>query len=116
MDAEIIKYNLFEELVKVKRLPQISKQAFWDVDIDLHSEKTFKTYSHFIIEKVFEYGSFDETLEIIIYYGFNKTKKNLKKVNLSDRTIDFCCVIFNLKREDFKCYMKRQLIPKLWNY
>ena len=100
----------------MKRLPKISKSAFWDVDLEYDSVKEFEKYRPFIIGKVFDFGTYSDILEIIIYYGKATVKKEVVKLNLKEKTISFCCAVFNLKKTDFVCYKKRQSNPLHWNY
>jgi hypothetical protein len=94
--------------------PKVSKKAFWDVRFDtLDYEKN----SVFVIQRVFDYGLFEEIIEIIRFYGEARIKKEIVLAGwLSKKTISFCCALFHLKPEDFKCYTKKQLNPEHWNY
>ncbi len=100
----------------MKKLPHISNKPFWDVNIDLQKEETFKLYSVFIIGKIFEYGTLEEMIELILYYGMDQMRELITNSYLTERRLDFCCLVFGLKREDFKCYIRRQLGPKLLSY
>jgi hypothetical protein len=97
-------------------LPKISLVAFWDVKIDLNSGTELEEYSRYIIGKVFDYGTFNDILEVLRFYGKTRVKKEVTELNLKNKTISFCCALFNLKKTDFKCYRKKQLIPQRWNY
>lgn len=97
-------------------LPKISTTAFWDVQLDFNSAEEFEKYSAFIIAKIFEYGTFDDIIKIIIYYGKRRIKKEIVDSDLKYKTISLCCVLFNLKKTDFKCYRKRLLNQTYWNY
>lgn len=46
--------------------PSISKKTFWDVSFE---NPDFEKSSLFIIEKVFNYGTWDDQVEIMRYYG-----------------------------------------------
>ncbi len=94
--------------------PNISKLPFWDVNfsaIDFEKDKTF------VIAKVMNYGGLSDFKGAIAYYG-KKTIKNeiIKATDLSKETLSFMCFYFDLKKEDFICYNRRQLMPQLWNY
>ncbi len=101
---------------KIKRLPHISKAAFWDVNYDFNSRDQFEKYSTHIIGKVFDFGTLEDIIQVIKYYGKIRIRKEIVDVDLKNDTITFCCLLFNLKNTDFKCYKKRQLNPPLWNY
>jgi hypothetical protein len=98
--------------------PVLSKQAFWDVDmdkIDYHRDAAL------VVEKVIERGKASDFDNIIKFYGFKRLGELALQANwLSDVSINFCCVLFKVKPTDFKCYTEsrlnsRPLLPKLKN-
>lgn len=95
-------------------VPNISKLPFWDVDfdaIDFDKDKTF------VIAKVMNYGGLSDFKGAIAYYGEEVIKKEIvKATDLSKESLHFMCFYFDLKKEDFVCYNRRQLMPQLWNY
>ena len=92
----------------------ISKKAFWDVDFaSLEAEKN----SLFIIQRIFEYGLWDEIWAIIRFYGEKRVAQEIVKASwLSQKTIAFCCVLLELKPQNFKCYTKKLSNQEHWNY
>src|ERR1035437_7277595 len=100
----------------IKKYPHISKAAFWDVDFNFNSPEQLEKFSTHIIGKVFDFGTYDDIIQVVKYYGKRRIKKEITMVDLKDKTISLCCVFFNLKKTDFKCYTQRQLTPRLWNY
>lgn len=34
---------------------------------------------------------------------------------MNDKDMNFACRVFNLKKEDLKCYKNKQSKPQLWN-
>ncbi|MBC7915158.1 MAG: hypothetical protein H7Y07_13655 [Pyrinomonadaceae bacterium] len=94
--------------------PQLSQQAFWDVDMN---NIDYNKYARFIVEKIIERGTFQDFKELRNFYGDERIKKEVVNAKwLGDKEIYFCCEIFGLKPHDFKCYTKKQLNPKLWIY
>ncbi|MCJ8210115.1 hypothetical protein MUY27_10375 [Mucilaginibacter sp. RS28] len=94
--------------------PQLSKQAFWDVDMD---KIDYEKHARFVVEKVIDRGSFEDFIAIKTFYGNERIKHEIVNANwIGDKEIYFCCAIFNLKPTDFKCYIKKQLNPQLWVY
>ncbi len=92
----------------------ISKIAFWDIDFEQLDEQKNST---FIIQRIIEYGLFEEIISVIRFYGKKRVANEIVSANwLSNKTIAFCCVLFHLKPENFKCYIKKQSNPELWNY
>ncbi len=93
---------------------KISKLPFWDVDfekIDFEKDKTF------VIAKVMNYGGLSDFKAAIAFYGKKTIQTEIvKATDISKQTLHFMCFYFNLKKEDFVCYNRRQSMPQLWNY
>ncbi len=94
--------------------PELSKQAFWDVDMN---SIDFDKHARYVIEKIIDRGSFDDFIAIRKFYGDKKIRKEIVDVSwIGDKEIYFCCAVFDLVPNDFKCYIKKQLNPQLWVY
>ncbi|MEO8822534.1 MAG: hypothetical protein ABI366_03090 [Ginsengibacter sp.] len=94
--------------------PSISKKAFWDVAFeDLDFEKS----SVYVMEKVFNYGTWTDQVEIMRYYGLPRIRKEIVKASfLRKPVLSFLCVILHLNKTDFSCYRRMQSNPLPWNY
>lgn len=94
--------------------PLLSKQAFWDVDMD---KIDYEKSARFVMTKVIDRGSLNDFIALRKFYGDEKIKKEIVDANwLGDKEIYFCCALFNLKPTDFKCFIKKQSNPQLWVY
>lgn len=94
--------------------PSISKKAFWDVAFE---ELDFEKSSLFMIEKVFNYGTWEDQVEIMRYYGLPRISKEIISASyLGKSVLSFLCVILQLTKTDFVCYKRKQLNPLPWNY
>ena len=87
----------------------LSGKAFWDVDklaID------YTAHADYVIRKVFDYGSWDDILEVTLYYGINKVKRALQTAPyLKENTIYFASLFLNVPRNEFACYTTKQFHP-----
>jgi hypothetical protein len=98
----------------MKDKPVLSKQAFWDVDMD---KIDYEKNARHVIEKIIDRGSFEDFIQLRNFYGDEKIEKEIVNAKwLGDKEIYFCCAIFNLQPKDFLCFIKKQLNPKLWVY
>ena len=90
----------------MKKLPEISKRTFWDVDI---SKADFKNSKEWVITRVFDRGTLDEVYEVINYYGYDFVKQVLQNTpdNLPLHAILLAKAIFKLNYSDFKCSEKK---------
>ncbi|MBC7872453.1 MAG: hypothetical protein H7Y01_00580 [Ferruginibacter sp.] len=92
----------------------ISNKAFWDIYFDkLDYEKS----SLFVMQKVFNYGSWDDQIGILRHYGLDRIKREITKASyLRQPVLSFLCTILQLHKTDFECYTRMQLNPLPWNY
>jgi hypothetical protein len=87
----------------------LSGKAFWDVD---KLKIDYVNHADYIIRKVFEYGSWDDILEVSAYYGMDKIKKALQTAPyLKENTLYFASLFLNLPRNEFACYTTKQFHP-----
>ncbi|HLG38288.1 MAG TPA: hypothetical protein VI461_01430 [Chitinophagaceae bacterium] len=93
---------------------QISQKAFWDVRF---SEIDFEKHSLQVMEKVFNYGTWDDQVSVMKFYGLNRIRKEIINAGyLRQSVISFLSVILHLQKTDFKCYNKMRSHPLSWNY
>ena len=98
---------------KIKQPPQLPVHFFWDFDInEVDWEKSYRT----IIERVLERGKPEHWKLLVNYYGQKKVKHTVTHElgYLTDPTIERACEYFNLKKENLRCYIRKQSLPKLW--
>ncbi len=94
--------------------PNISKIAFWDVDFD---NIDFQENSTFVMNKVFNYGTWDDIIETLRFYGLERVRKEVVKSSyFKNTTLSFLCVILCLTEQDFISYQQRQKRTLTWNY
>jgi hypothetical protein len=94
--------------------PNLSPTAFWDVD---RQSLDYEANSRFVIEKVMNYGLWADILEILSYYGHERVKTEITQAGyLKKKTLSFCCAIFDLSPNQFRCYTRQQSNPLPWNY
>ena len=88
-------------------LKNLSSHLFWDVKIDSLDIKRDKKL---IIERIIEYGY--EKDEVMLYKLFSKRaiKNVFKNMDfLGSNSIEYYCMVLNIKREKLKCYGKKPL-------
>jgi hypothetical protein len=97
-------------------IPQLSfrKETFWDYDL---STMNPEQHASFIISRVLMNGSWKEWNDILEYYGSDRIKKELLKTRYLDkRSLNYASVIFDIPKEQFRCYTLMQSAPPLWDY
>jgi hypothetical protein len=102
------------ETLQAPTKPDIKKRVFWDVRYD---ELDFDTDKFYVIEKVMNYGVWSDFLALLKFYGKDTIKKEIvKSPYLKKDVLNFICLYFDLKPNQFKCYNRRQLNNQLWNF
>jgi hypothetical protein len=91
-----------------------SKELFWDVDPESLDRDE---HARFVIERVMTRGTMADFLELQRTYGKNRIREELPHCrSLDPKTVSFSCVIYDLKKEDFKCYATKQSSQTHWIY
>ena len=89
-----------------------NEKLLWEFNIT----KDFDWFKmrHIVVKRVIELGKLTDYYAIFnIYGGIENIKKIIKEINfLSKKDMNFVSVIFNIKKEDLKCYKRMQLMKK----
>jgi len=92
-----------------KRRKFLRKELFWDTQFD---KLDFEKNENLIIQRVIDFGTWEEFLEMVKFYGSEKVKnETIINRELSNQGIYFVSHYFKIKIEKFKCYKKRQSNP-----
>ena len=96
-------------MAEAKDIIQLSNRAFWDVDM---SRLDYERQADYIIRKVFENGSWDDILEVTVFYGINKIRATLTSATyLKESTIYFSSLFLDIPQSHFACFTSRQYHP-----
>jgi hypothetical protein len=91
---------------------KIKKELFWDVDFNRLDKNKNK---RLVIERVLSYGNLSELKEIINFYGREGIVEEIKKAGYLDpKTLEFVAGYFEVSKEEFTCYIKKQSAPQHW--
>ena len=94
--------------------PKLSKRVFWDIDFNSLDYEKDRFY---IIERVMNYGLWDDFLEVAKFYGRETLRVEIvKSAYLKKDVLNFLCLYLKLKPSEFKCYKQRQSMETHWNY
>jgi hypothetical protein len=86
----------------MQQKPDISAKAFWDTKFE-HLD--YQQHKDYIIAKVFEFGKWEDMIEVTRFYGEKEVKKALVKYPFFfPDTISFISIIFNTPKEQLACY------------
>ena len=94
--------------------PKLSKRVFWDIDFNSLDYEKDRFY---IIERVMNYGLWDDFLEVAKFYGRETLRTEIvKSAYLKEDVLNFLCLYLKLKPSEFKCYKQRRSTETHWNY
>ena len=94
---------------KMKDNPQVSPHLLWDVD---KSKVNYQKMKGFVVQRVIERGDKEDFYTILQLYGGHKGVREIVKNHCDfydPRDEALARVLFNLKKEDLKCYERRRL-------
>ena len=96
-------------MIPANQIIKFSKQAFWDVDME---KMDYENHADYIIRKIFEYGNWEDILEVTSFYGIAKIKDVLTKATyLRENTLYFASLFLDIPRSQFACYTTKQYHP-----
>lgn len=92
---------------------KLDDRYFWDVELSNIDAKSSK---RFIIERVFSLGSIADMKMVIMHYGREQVIGILTKLNYLDpKTLNFVSKLFNKPLSEFRCYLRKQSLPRFWS-
>jgi hypothetical protein len=86
---------------------------FWDVNVSALDEVKNQ---RLIIERIMSYGSLQEIIILLEYYGKQTVIRTcLGLASLDPKTLNFLSALFDLPKENFRCHTGKPLKYKHWN-
>ena len=112
--------DILDEYRNHKNEYRINRALLWDFDYDNFDWQRLKAT---VIRRVIERGRKEDYFAAFDLYGGREGfREGIKEVSsLSDKDMNFVCIIFDLKKEELTCYKKRWqgkscLNNGLWNH
>ncbi|HRI59577.1 MAG TPA: hypothetical protein PK228_07630 [Saprospiraceae bacterium] len=91
--------------------PQLDPGLFWDVDA---TTIDWEKNARWVIARVLSYGNLPDFRELVRYYGLERIKQEMLQVRYLDKkTLSFVAALFQIPKEQFRCYTLRQSTPQL---
>lgn len=92
---------------------QIRKSLLWEYDL---TNFNWQEMRFIVIQRVIERGRLDDFYALLNIYGLKGVKESIKQIPyLNPKDFSFVCSVFNLKKENLKCYSKQQSTILHWN-
>lgn len=91
-----------------------SQYLFWDID---RSKLNLDEKARFVIGRVVMYGMIGDWNLIKAYYGLDHIQqKMLQERYLDKKSLSFLSCIFDIPKEQFRCYTEQQSTQIHWNF
>lgn len=105
---------LFDDWKERDTQKGISKSLLWEYDLTNFDWENMKTI---VMQRVIERGWPDDFYAAIkLYGGIDNVREIIKDIPvLSPKDMSFVCQIFNIKKEELKCYTRKRLREQLLN-
>ncbi len=92
---------------------RVRKSLLWEYDTDRFDWMAMRTL---VVQRVIERGRKDDFYAILNCYGLDGVKEAIKKISYMNRKdLSFVCSVFGLKKEELKCYIKKQSAEQHWD-
>ncbi len=106
--------TIFDDYKKYKGLCSISPSLLWEYDL---SEFDWYNMRTVVVQRVIERGwLMDFYAAFNLYGGIEGFREIIKGIPyLSPINMNFVCNMFNLKKEELRCYTRRQLREQFLN-
>lgn len=109
-----MKKNHYLYIMEKLDKPYDNPRIFWVVD---YTKLNFELRANFIIERVFERRDVQDIRNCRQFYGDEKVIEALLSAKyLTEHTLNFVSTIFDIPKDQFRCYSLKQLSPKLFPY
>jgi hypothetical protein len=94
-------------------LKQLNKTYFWDINPEFLDDQKSR---RIIIERIMNLGNLDEIKLVRKYYGDEVVKDTVTNLNYIDpKTLNFLSLLFDIPKNKFKCYTRKQSNVQHWN-
>lgn len=95
-----------------ERNMQLSKVIFWDTDFEAIQ---WEAHARYVIERVVMYGTLDDWQAIKDFYGMERIKlEMISSRELDAKSLSFLSCVLDTPKEQFRCYIEKQLRPQHW--
>ena len=87
-------------------IKKLSPVLFWDID---KSQADMDKYPSFLVQRVLEYGNWNDWQLLLSYYGKDQIVEICKRLrSLDSICLSYICAISNTKKEEYRCYRMKQ--------
>jgi hypothetical protein len=104
---------MFFDNYKLHQNSKVRHTLLWEYDMDQFNWDDMRTL---VVQRVIERGRMDDFYAILNQYGLPGVKEAIKQISyLNPKDLSFVCSVFNLKKENLKCYTNQQSKIQHWS-
>lgn len=92
---------------------QLRPTLFWEYNL---SHFDWDKMRVLVVQRVVERGRIEDFYALLNMYGVDGVKEAIKEIpTLNPKDMSFVCAVFDLKKEELKCYTRKQYRQQHWN-
>lgn len=92
---------------------KIRNSLLWEYEL---GKINWQQMREIIVQRVIERGRINDFYAILNLYGLEGVKEAIKQIPyFNQKDLTFVCSVFEIKREELKCYTKKPLKIQHWN-
>ena len=104
---------MFFDNYKQHKTARIRESLLWEYDL---SRFDWQAMRLIVVQRVVERGRMEDFYALLNMYGIEGVIESIKEIPvMSPKDMSFVCSVFDIKKEELKCYLRRQSHPQHWN-
>ncbi|MBS7154315.1 MAG: hypothetical protein KH112_01720 [Sanguibacteroides justesenii] len=104
---------MFFDNYKQHKTARIRESLLWEYDL---SRFDWQAMRLIVVQRVVERGRMEDFYALLNMYGIEGVRESIKEIPvMSPKDMSFVCSVFDIKKEELKCYLRRQSHPQHWN-
>ena len=104
---------MFFDNYKQHTTARIRESLLWEYDL---SRFDWQAMRLIVVQRVVERGRMEDFYALLNMYGIEGVRESIKEIPvMSPKDMSFVCSVFDIKKEELKCYLRRQSHPQHWN-
>ena len=104
---------MFFDNYKQHKTARIRESLLWEYDL---SRFDWQAMRLIVVQRVVERGRMEDFYALLNMYGIEGVRDSIKEIPvMSPKDMSFVCSVFDIKKEELKCYLRRQSHPQHWN-
>lgn len=96
---------MFFDNYKQHKTARIRESLLWEYDL---SRFDWQAMRLIVVQRVVERGRMEDFYALLNMYGIEGVRESIKEIPvMSPKDMSFVCSVFDIKKEELKCYLRR---------